>query len=264
MIGKLQSDDPGTPSAASREYTLAPLLEPPAEVRAELRDLSAYFGAFVSYFVEETVRTGGSVTTATSGTGIDGILLARPAEKFGSIFARTREAADALYRARGPLWVFCEYLLEPTALPYPVYSIDLSGPEAEHRFAHPVRIATPSDLPSVLGVMHEVYGPIDERWFRAAPDPRERCLVAEIDGRVCGAAWVTVVGSQARLHTLSVVPRYRRLGVGSDLWHARILHARRTGAQRAITEIAETNLSSRAIATAGGMQRIGQVFEHRP
>jgi GNAT superfamily N-acetyltransferase len=230
---------------------------------ADLADLTVLFAPLLLHFVEETVGTGGAVMVSRESSGIDGIFLRQDAQKVGSIFARTREAAEALFRTRGDLSVFSEFLLAPDAQPYPVYAAELDGWDPTHRFAHAVRSARPEDVPSLVRLMGEVYDRVDELWLRAHPRPGEHAFVAEIGGRICGAAWVTVVNGVGRLHSLSVAPRYRRLGVGTDLWYARMLFARQAGATRVLTEIAESNVASRAIAAAGGMRRIGQVFEHR-
>jgi GNAT superfamily N-acetyltransferase len=224
--------------------------------------LSSFFAPMLGHFVEETVRTSGTVWLHRAGERIDGILLRRDAEKTGSIFARTLEAAGDLCQHRGDLAVFSEYLLRGDPVPYPVYASDLATWSGAHRFRHPVRRIGESDIAGVVRLMREVYGSVDETWLRSAPHPREHGFVAELSGEIAGAAWVTIVGATGRLHSLSVAPRFRRLGIASDLWHARMLFARQAGAERVLTEIAETNVASRAIASAGGMQRIGQLFEY--
>jgi GNAT superfamily N-acetyltransferase len=235
--------------------------ERPPEFSAE--GLSSFFSVFLPFFVEETLRTEGTIVFATGPTGVDGIFLRRDAEMIGTIFARDRPAAEALYGTRKDLSVYSEFLLGSEALPFPVFSIELASWDRPHPFAHRVRSMRGSDGPPVLHLMQEVYGMVDERWFRAPPSPEEHGLVAEIAGRIVGAAWLTLVGGEGRLHSLSVAPRYRGLGVGADLWHARMLLARREGIRRVVTEIAETNGASRAISAAGGMRRIGQIFENR-
>ncbi|MGB6501400.1 MAG: GNAT family N-acetyltransferase [Thermoplasmata archaeon] len=242
---------------------IAPLEHLPEIAGADGAKLSAFFAPLLGHFVAETVRTGGTVWLYRPAGRVDGILLRRDAERIGSIFAASPGAAEALFRARGDLAVFSEYRVndgEPEI--FPVYAADLSSPPVLHRFAHTIRAAQPADVPRLIRLMREVYGGIDERWLRALPHPDEHGFVAEIEGRIVGVAWVTVVGSTGRLHSLSVAPRFRRLGVGTDLWHARAMFARSVGAHRLLTEIAESNSASRAIASAGGMRRIGQLFEY--
>jgi GNAT superfamily N-acetyltransferase len=108
--------------------------------------------------------------------------------------------------------------------------------------------------------MEEVYGRFNERWLEFDEGSGEKCFVSEFEGRIVGTAWVTVVGSRARFHSVSVSPRYRRLGIGSDLWEARRVWAQRSGVQRALAEIASKNLPSQAVAMRGGMRRMGETY----
>ena len=225
--------------------------------------LSGYFAAFLPHFAAETVSSGGTVLAVPGPNGIDGLFLRRETERIGSIFARTPDAALRLYRTRGPMAVYSEHRLDPGAETYPVLATDLVDRAPPHRFRHTVREAGAGDAADVGRVLADVYGGADTAWLAASWSAPEHCLFAELDGRPVGVAWVTVVGALARFHSLSVVPRYRGLGIGTDLWHARALRARTAGAARAITEIAESNGASTAISTAGGMRRIGQVFENR-
>lgn len=227
-------------------------------------ELSSLFAPFLRLFLEENERTGGTVTLARGPMGIDGFFLRRASEKVGSIFARSRAVAERLYADRGGLSVYSEFRLDADASPFPVYSADLATwRPPPHRFAHTVRTARSADVPQILRVMREVYGAVDEAWVRAFPLPGETAFIAEVDGRPCGVAWLAAANGFGRLHSLSVVPRYRHLGVGTDLWHARMLYARGLGVGQVLTEIAETNTASRAISTAGGLRRIGQVFDNR-
>ena len=225
--------------------------------------LSGYFAPFLPHFAAETVAAGGSVLAALGPDGIDGLFLRRESERIGSIFARTPDAAARLYRTRGPMAVYSEHRLDPEPETYSVLAADLPGSGPSHRFLHAVREAGPAEAAVVERLLTDVYGRADSAWLAASWSPPEHCLLAEIGGRPVGVAWVTVVGPLARFHSLSVLPRYRRIGIGTDLWHARALRARAAGASRAITEIAESNAASVAISTAGGMRRIGQVFENR-
>lgn len=258
-----EPDGIGEIPPAERPLSIEEVARPGALSDEELGPLSAYFAAFLPHFVDETLRTGGRVTALRGRERLEGIFLRRDRERLGSIFASDAEAARALYSTREELTAFAEYPLDPSGATYPVLLLELTDRSPEHRFVHSIRSARPDDRPRIAEVLRAVYGSVDEAWLAADPSPAERALVGEIDGRLVAAAWVTVVGRDARLHSLSVVPRYRRLGLGTDLWHARVLAARTLGATRAITEIAETNAASLAISTRGGMRRIGQVYENR-
>ena len=66
------------------------------------------------------------------------------------------------------------------------------------------------------------------------------------------------------MHSLAVRPMYRHLGLGTDLLFARLLWARAAGARSVLSEIADQNLPSRAVAEAGGMRRVGEIFFYPP
>ncbi|HLY77127.1 MAG TPA: GNAT family N-acetyltransferase, partial [Thermoplasmata archaeon] len=115
--------------------------------------------------------------------------------------------------------------------------------------------------PVIVRMLREMYGPVDTSWLEAFPgEAEQRCFVASVAGEIAGVGWVSVASGRGRLHSLSVRPRYRRMRIGTDLWHARRLWAEHVGAQQLISEISEQNVASLAIATAGGMHPMGQLL----
>ena len=228
-----------------------------------LRDLSDFFNPFLHHFMKEALRCGGEVKVSTIGSEVNGVHLYHDIEKLASIFTRDRVVAETFFRLRDHVGVFSEFELEPRSDIYHIYAADHPGWSGDHRFAHPVRVAQASDQESILALMKDVYGRVDERWLESFPQGAETCFVVDGADEVAGAAWAAVANGHGRLHSLTVRPRYRRTGVGTDLWYARMLWTHRAGAARVLTEIAEQNLPSRAIAEAGGMRRIGQIFQSR-
>ncbi|HTS32957.1 MAG TPA: GNAT family N-acetyltransferase [Thermoplasmata archaeon] len=255
--------DPIPGRASPSTLQLIPSVE---AVRAvELPDLSDFFNPFLRSFMEATCRVGGEVVVARGPTGVEGCSLYHPAEQLVSLFTRRPAVAMSLLERRSRVEVFSELPLGPGAEVYYVYEADLGASGASHRFAHTVREVRPEDRAPLLSLLRELYGRVDEEWFRPIPAPPEKGFAIEVDGRIAGAGWVSLVGGHARFHTLSVRPRCRRLGVGTDLWHARAQYARARGAQKALMEVSENNRASQAIATAGGMRRVGQMYRaYRP
>jgi GNAT superfamily N-acetyltransferase len=225
--------------------------------------LSRFFEPFVTHFMREALRCGGEVWTSSDGSSVDGVYLYHPYENTASVFSRERGVAETLGSLRPHASVYSEF--EP-AFPserYVVYTTDLVPEESRHQFRHRVRSARGSDLPGVLALMAEVYGRVDARWLESAPPEEETSFVVDGADEIAGVAWVTVVDGGARLHSLTVRPRYRRSGVATDLWHARVAFAREAGRPSAITEIAEENLASRSIAERGGMRAAGYIYLSR-
>ena len=226
-------------------------------------DLSDFFNGFLEHFVAEALRGGGEVWASKSEGLVDGLLLYNDVEKIGSIFTRSEARAEELFALKDPLAVFAEFPLAPTSETFHVCASDAPGASEAHRFTHPARIARASELPVITRMLREMYGQIDTSWLQTSSPEEDKCLVVEVGGELAGVGWVSVVEHQGRLHSLSVRPRFRRIGVGTDLWHARMLWAQRAGARRVISEISEHNVASLAIATAGGMQRTGRLFLSR-
>ena len=223
-------------------------------------DLSDSFNPFLPRFVREALLGGGEVWVSREDSAANGLLLYNVIEKVGSIFTRDARVARRLFEVKAAGAFFSEFSLSTKAEMYPVFAVEPAERADSHPFTHPVRMARRSDHPAIIRMLNEMYGPIDTRWLQVASREEERCFVVDLAGEIAGVGWVSVVGAYGRLHSLSVRPHYRRIGIGTDLWHARILWAQGAGARRIISEISEHNVASLAIARAGGMRRIGQQF----
>jgi GNAT superfamily N-acetyltransferase len=223
-------------------------------------DLSDFFNPFLGLFVREALRGGGEVWVSKEHGVVNGLLLFNGVEKLGSIFTRNPAAADALYRLKEGAALFTEFPPSAKAEVYHVMEADPAEETKPHRFTHVVRMALAAERPAIARMLNEMYGQLDTSWLQATAPERDRCFLVEVADQIAGVGWVSVVGPHGRLHSLSVRPHYRRMRIGTDLWHARMLWARRAGARRVLSEISEHNAASLAIATTGGMRRVGQMF----
>jgi len=248
-----------------RDPTVVRLEDLPPGAPPVFGDLSDFFNPFLPHFVRATLHGGGEVWAARSGSTFDGLLLYNEVERVGSIFTRSPTVAQVLFGLKEHVALFSDFPLAGHTEVYHVFRADRLGDGPAHQFAHPVRLARAGDQPAIVRLMKEMYGRIDPNWLPVVPSAEEKCVVVEVSGEIVGTAWVTVVNGQGRLHSLSVRPHYWRMGIGTDLWHARILWARRAGARQVLSEIADQNVASQAIATAGGMRKVGQLFlSYRP
>jgi GNAT superfamily N-acetyltransferase len=243
---------------------LAPVPTPIESVDAArelvFADLSDFFNPFLTHFVNEALGGDGEVWVSNRGSVVHGLLIYNPVERVGSIFARDPGVTQSLSALKGSASLFSEFPIGARPETYHIYRTDTPSSAELHPFTHPVRMARGPDEPAIVRMMREMYGRIDTSWLRAFPRGEEKCCVVEIGDEIVGAGWVSVVNGHGRLHSLSVRPRYRRMSVGTDLWHARVMWADRAGAREVISEISEHNVASRAIAVAGGMHRVGQMF----
>lgn len=230
----------------------------------EATRLSPWFDPFLPLFVRQAVRADGTVRVAGPADAPSGMVIDYPAENVASIFARDPTVAEGLRSLVAGRWVFCETPFEPRGEPYRIHVTDEIPSESSHRFLHRVRVLMAAEIDSTTRLLREAFDRFDERWLRALPGGEETGFVVEVGGSPVGIAWASVAGAHARLHSLFVSPRYRRLGIGTDLLFARLFWARRAGARRVLSEIAEENRPSRAIAERGGMRPAGTIYLYAP
>ena len=227
-------------------------------------DLSPWFNPFLRQFVRDAQRSGGEVRVVRDAGGVRGLWVSDPVERLATAFSRDRSVAENWVRGRGVYGVYSDFSFEPGVEVFDIFSRSLDSPGSSERFRHPVRVVTPRDIPAVTDLAREVYGLVNERWFSGLPTLREVGLVVELEGRLAGMGWISLASEHARLHSLTVRPSFRRMGIGSDLLAARLFWARRMGARDVVSEIARTNVASQLIAERGGMHRAGEIYLHRP
>jgi len=257
--GAIAGGEEGPGNAALSVRRIA---EPEEVDRLRLSDLSDWFNPFLEHFMLESLRCGGEVAVAEESGIVRGIYLYSPAERIASVFSRSRALAEELARRRDDLSVYTPFPMTPGAERFTIYSIATDRWNDPGRFSHPLRIAGATDRPRIARFMREVYGVVDERWIATMPDAAERCFLVEVGGEIVGAAWASLVGGHGRLHSLTVRPSFRRLGIGSELFRARMLWLRAAGAGPVVSEISERNLPSRTVAEHGGMVPAGSIFRH--
>ncbi len=227
-------------------------------------DLSATFGPFLPIFLRQAFRLGGEVWVARVGGALTGLLLTDPSERVASVFTGVPTTAVVLHRAapRG-MAIYGEVDLGGLRERYFVHAAELAA-VPEHRFRHALRLLQREDDRRVDELLVEVYGMSSARWLTVAREVGERGVGVEVDGELAGVGWVLTVGPRARLHGLTVRPGRRRAGIALDLVFARLLLARRAGAEQAISEIAERNLPSRALAERAGMPASTPLYLYPP
>jgi GNAT superfamily N-acetyltransferase len=239
---------------------IVPIATVPPDAWVPWTELSPFFAPFLPHFVREALRCGGEVWASVESAGVDGVMIFHDTEKVASVFTRDRRVAERLSEPKRGASVFSDFELAPSSEPFGLWESDPRFSPESHRFQHAVRPSEPGDLPQLQHLLGDVYGRVDDRWLAETLPREEKGFVVEAESRIVGAAWVTVLGEHGRLHSVSVRPRYRGLGIGTDLWQARILWCRQLGVRRIVTEISDRNLPSRQIAMRGGMHRSGELF----
>ena len=75
-------------------------------------------------------------------------------------------------------------------------------------------------------------------------------------------SWVTTVGPYARGHSFLVHPRFRGVGIGTDLLRARMEWLRSLGARQVVSEIYDGNRASFIAAERAGMACVSEMFHY--
>ena len=236
------------------------------EVRAlRLPSLSEWFDPFLPLFMRDALRCGGEVQVAEEEGEVRGVYLYTPAENTGSIFTRLRGVAGRFLTLHPRSEVYAEQAWGPGSQPLHVMMADLADWDARaHPVRVPVRIGEAEDLPRVKALLREVAGPVDEVWFRGLPRPEELCFLCEVEGRLAGVSWLSLAGHHGRGHSLAVHPRYRGLGIGTDLLVARMLWLKDHGFRDVVSEIYGGNQAPQTAAERAGMARVGLMYALHP
>lgn len=244
------------------ESRAASRLSPVEHAELSRSDLSDWFNPFLTKFADEARRCGGEVVVTRTDGVVTGLQVSDPVERIASVFSRSRAVVGEAYRTRGSYGLFAEQALSASAESLDVFATQ-TGPAPPHRFRHRVRAFERTDRRSVVDLMREVDGPVNELWFEGLPTADEAGFVVEMDDRLAGFGWASRAGSHVRLHSLTVRAPYRRLGIGTDLLFARLIWASRAGASQVLSEISRRNPASQTVALRGGMRPVGQMYFHR-
>jgi glycine/D-amino acid oxidase-like deaminating enzyme/RimJ/RimL family protein N-acetyltransferase len=226
--------------------------------------LSEWFDPLLPLFAKDAIRTGGRAEVAEEDGLVRGLSLTGSSEGVGSGFTRTRAVAERYLERMEPGGLYLEEPWRAEGEPVELFAADLRDWEPKERIRNQVRIARPEDLPRIRSLMREELGPGVDPWIATLPRPEETAFLCEIDGRVVGVSWLSRVGAFSRGHSFVVHPRFRGLGIGTDLLTARMLWLQGTGGGLVVSEIYEGNVASRTAAERAGMALVGRMFHFRP
>lgn len=226
-----------------------------------LPSLSDWFDPFLPIFMRDSRRGGGEVLLATNEDGvIIGIYLTNPAERTASMFTRVRLVAEHFFSLKSKAEVYAEREWMSGGDRINVMLAELKDWNPNVVLRNQVRIAVSADMSRVGALIEEVQGPFDRSWLESLPRSDELCFVTEVDGHIVGVSWLTIAGRHARGHSFAVHPRYRGIGIGTDMLIARMLWLKSRGATSVVSEIYGGNEASRLAAERAGMAQVGNMF----
>lgn len=227
-----------------------------------LPPLSEWFDPFLPQFLADAIRTGGTAEVAEVAGRPLGVYLSSPVEGIGSVFTPCRRVAARLLAHRPPGGVYSDRPWLRGGEPIAILAIGLGGWRPGRPFRHPVRLAGRGDLPRAAALMREVTGSVDDRWFATLPRPEEVGFLCEVGGRLAGMSWATVVGEHARGHSFMVHPRFRGLGIGTDLLQARTLWLQDRGVRQIVSEVYDGNVASLRATDRTGMAVVATMYHY--
>ena len=233
-----------------------------SEILALPEGLSFFSASYLRYWAKEALDIGGEVHVSKTPEGkISGLFVYDDYEQTGTIFTKSREVFDHFFNLRPFVSLWSELQTDHPNYVYDILTMNLDGVDLEHRFKRKVSIET--DIAEIERFMTlTVHYALNPRWVRIALSNGDRCFVSKVGTEIAGVAWLSLVDGIGRVPDLYVKPQFRRTGIASDLFYARLIYLQSMHARSYFAEISQDNEAALKHATKVGMKVSGQVFEH--
>ena len=234
-----------------------------SDVDFDFPDALSFFSPYLGYYVKEVLGVGGEAYLSKDPEGaISGLFIYDSVEKDGTIFTRSREVFDYFYALKPFNSLFAELETEHKGEVYDIYMTDPLRSLTDHRFSHEISIADESDVDALERFMSLTHPGINRNWVRVAMNDGDKCLTVRLDNEIAGLGWLSIVNNIGRLHSLYVKPQFRQIGIGRDIFYARLFWLKSKHVRLAFSEIARENTPSSRIAVKGNMTTCGRVFQY--
>ncbi len=234
----------------------------PADVVGLQPDGSPFFAPFLPVFAERSIAEGDPVVLALADRRIMGMALLDKESGVGSLFATDERVAQALLKRLRMRDLFADATIPARVLRSREIDrftiLQLRNPPAVPYDSGIVRPMSADDLPAVIAIAENVYRGRARRFIQSSFQGGDLGFVAMSAGRVVGFGFATVVGSVARLHTLTVDAAQRARGLGTEIMNARLSALSALGIEQVIVEISRQNAASLRIATRAGFTSLGE------
>ncbi len=236
----------------------------PADVTGLTPDGSPFFGPFLPIFAERSIAEGDPVVVALDERKLVGLALLDRESGMGSLFASEDRVARVLMKRVRMVDFFADATIPGRILKAKEVDrftiLQLRNPQAVDYDSEIVRPMSPEDLPAVITLTANVYRGPAAHFIESSFKAGDLGFVAVSAGRVMGFGFATVVGTVARLHTLTVAPGDRARGLGTEIMNARLSTLAALGVDRVIVEISRQNAASLHIASKAGFAPIGETI----
>jgi RimJ/RimL family protein N-acetyltransferase len=230
------------------------------EQLSELPKGLSLFDPILRHEAKEALEAGGEVFISQNSKGEKtGLFIYDNYESTGTIFTKSRDIFDKFYMLKPSSYIFSE--LEVAELQKEVWNIwqlDVTKAVLEHRFRH--HVSMESDAGEIERFMASTQPGTNRRWIQVALKNGDKCFVVRVANKIVGLAWLTVVGEVARSHSIYVEPQFRRKGVMTDNFQARLMYLKSRRVRTLINEIAESNVPSSRHVKKIGETILGRLF----
>lgn len=233
-----------------------------AELTGLTPDGSPFFGPFLPIFAERSLAEGDPVVLALDERKIVGLALLDRESGMGSLFAAEDSVARVLMKRVRMTDFFADATIPGRILNAKEIDrftiLQLRSPQPMDYDSTLVRPMTADDLTSVVAITQNVYRERATAFIRSSFNAGDLGYVAVARGMVVGFGFATVVGTVARLHTLTVAATDRARGLGTEIMKARLSALAALGVDRVIVEISRQNVASLRVATKAGFAPLGE------
>jgi Acetyltransferase (GNAT) family len=180
-------------------------------------------------------------------------------EATGTVFTKSREVFDYFYDLKPSSYIFSELdVPEHPKEVWNVWQLDVDKAPVDHRFRH--RVSIDRDVREIERFMAATQPETNKRWVGVALRNGDKCFVVKVANRIVGIAWMSIVDGVARSHGLYVEPQFRRMGITTDNFYARLIYLKSRHVHTLINEIAESNVASSGHAARIGEKIVGKIF----
>lgn len=218
------------------------------------------FDPLLRHEVKEAIEAGGEAYVSTNVEGgKNGLFIYDGYEATGTVFTKSREVFDYFYDLKPSSYIFSE--LDVAQHPkevWNVWQLDVDEAPLDHRFKH--QVSMDNDVREIERFMAATQPETNKQWVGVALRNGDKCFVVKMANRIVGIAWMTIVDGVARSHGLYVEPQFRRMGITTDNFHARLIYLKSRHVHTLINEIAESNVASSGHAARIGEKIVGKIF----
>ena len=224
----------------------------------------SYFDPFIKQFMRETLDVGGTVQIALDeNKTANCVFIFDPLENTGTVFTKSKALFMQCIENVSNCNIFCELPDEIENEIFSILELDILGSSLNHSFSNEIKMLGKNEIEQVITAMNHIFPGMNQRWIGSAMRNGDICFASLSGTDVTGIGWCSITENIGHLISLGVLPRYRKLGIGTDLLYARLIWMKELGVSKVFSEISDNNTPSRKIADKAGFLETGKIYLYR-